>query len=566
MTPWILLFLLVPAYTLENWPSLSSILTVVQRSHRDVSKDVPNDQIGTFGVSLGTQLFARKDYSPDALVDFRNLLNVGTQTLMVDLYWNGATQIWQLCPAPYPANTTYTDDTIRLEWKGKTYNCDPSLTMALMVKSMVSYFGDTNNVLLVNIINLIINLKEIDFSTSNNGTVASKGDLSKYIPQTGSINTYGNSTLVDTFAEFGTLAFTPLDQDIFNGLRDDSFYNISGTSTPSVYYLAWLDLNRVAVRIAGNEVKDNWYSYNITETDKSVIFFPENPNAMMVASVTNETVLNECTTLLNNMGNIQTSQLVDMATKQHFKFILDDDTDSFNNDSYTRFISCGYSPILNAKEYSISNFTTGEDVRSQDLGAIINNFLARTFLLTELTDVDDEESMKAATRCVVFVSDLLSKVANCYNQYPYACQNISNPVDWFIGDDEREYFDAYSDACPEGYQFSVPHLLVELISMRNEIHKKNISYPVWVDINDITVNLCFVSGGPYANCPYQETVSKQKLVGLIAPSFVVGAVILVLMFLERFFRTNPIQTRRKTYWRRRVLEFNKLHEYEGVPS
>lgn len=567
MTPWFLYFLLATVLALENWPTLSSILTVVQRSHRDVGKDAPLDQIATFGVSLGSQLFAKEGYVPSALTDFRNLLNVGTQTVMVDLYWNGATQKWQMCPAPYPANVTG-DGTMELEWKGNTYNCDASFTMDSLVRAMLPFFQDTNNIMKVNVVNVLVNLKEIDFSSPNGTT--SYSDVLKYIPKVGSIASYGNETLAASFDSFGSTVFTPAEQDEFNGERDSTFYNTSGTSTPSVYNLAWLQLKRVAVRVAGNEIKDTQFSYNVTDEDKAAIFFPESSNAIIVRSIDNSTVDAECTNLEKNLGNLSTSLLVDMAINQHFKFVVDNDQNNFDNTTYTSFTNCGYSPILNASDYYVTtlevNNTSGNNTISNNIGDIINNFLSLAFLRTELTQDTDEESMKAATRCVVLLSALMIKVVNCYNKYPYACQNDLNPVEWHVGEDERAYFDAYGETCPDGYQFSVPHLLVELIALQNEIHKRNISYPVWIDINDITVNLCFVSGGPYADCPYQATVSRLKLVRLIAPSFVVGAVILVLMFMEKFFRTNPIQTRRKLYWRRRIAEFNKLHEYEGVPS
>ena len=67
------------------------------------------------------------------------------------------------------------------------------------------------------------------------------------------------------------------------------------------------------------------------------------------------------------------------------------------------------------------------------------------------------------------------------------------------------------------------------------VKQENVNYPIWIDLNDITVENCFVSGGPYAQCPYQETVTTDKFVRMIAPSFVVAMVVLVLIFIEKCF-------------------------------
>lgn len=53
---------------------------------------------------------------------------------------------------------------------------------------------------------------------------------------------------------------------------------------------------------------------------------------------------------------------------------------------------------------------------------------------------------------------------------------------------------------------------------------------------------------------------------MIAPSFAVGVVVLVLILIENIFRTNPIQTNRKRYWKKAIQEYYNKNDFEGVPS
>ena len=79
-----------------------------------------------------------------------------------------------------------------------------------------------------------------------------------------------------------------------------------------------------------------------------------------------------------------------------------------------------------------------------------------------------------------------------------------------------------------------------MLALMSYIERENISYPVWIDMNDITVPDCFVTGGPYATCPYQMTVTRLKLAGLIAPSFIVDSSHIGSHFLcEKIFSNQP---------------------------
>lgn len=176
-----------------------------------------------------------------------------------------------------------------------------------------------------------------------------------------------------------------------------------------------------------------------------------------------------------------------------------------------------------------------------------------------------EGNTNIAYQCVALYSDGW-RVANCYQNYHFACQNTSNCNDWYVASDlRRTYFEVYKNSCPPGYNFTLPRLAVENLSLKQYMRKANVKYPVWIDLNDITVSGCFVSGGPYAQCPYQRTVTPRTLVKMLAPGSVVALVLLIAIVVEMFAWLHPIETNRKKYWKKKLVEHHK-HDYEGVPS
>lgn len=93
-------FLMLYNQTTVNQTALNETLDVAIRTQRDISKPVPLDQLAVSGTSL-TTMFLNKGYSLDSISELRDLLDTGMQAIMVDLYWNEFTSVWQLCPAPF---------------------------------------------------------------------------------------------------------------------------------------------------------------------------------------------------------------------------------------------------------------------------------------------------------------------------------------------------------------------------------------------------------------------------------------------------------------------------------
>ncbi|KAK6455660.1 uncharacterized protein RJT20DRAFT_96912 [Scheffersomyces xylosifermentans] len=571
--------------SLQNWPSASPQLQVAIRTQRDVSKPVPIDQLVAPGLSLNSMVFEKEGYTLAALTDIASIIGVGVQNIMLDLYWNEFTKKWQLCPAPFPVNATFNlNSTVNVTWNKKTYQCAPSLTVNSLMEVINQYILGTHTNMDVNLIQILLNLKSIHYINSNQ----TKHFESAFISQNATFNALGNSTLNDTFSAIGSYIFTPIDLANYRStsssdLAYQSFYNMTTSALPSLETVLLTYFRRVFINVVSNELVGGERGYNFTASDNNTVFFRGDDLPSTITSNSDSEVLQECYNL-ENAPEVNLTAFNSLSLNTHFRYVIDNDKKPFSNDTFVRYLRCGYSPILNASSYEVS--TPSGVKQSSRLSEISNNFIPVSFwswapgepvamdsnstyaainnMSVEYVPESNDGS-QVAYKCVAISEDGWT-VENCYKQYQYACQGINSPHEWIIKGVRKQYFEAYKETCPNGYKFSLPFSSVEMLSLVSSIRIQNASYPVWIDLNDITVSDCFVSGGPYAECPYQRTVTEAKLASLIAPSFVVGVVVLVLIFMEKFIRVNPIQSNRKRYWKKTIQEYNKKHDYEGVPS
>lgn len=569
--------------SLNDWPRLSFESEVRIRSQRDLSYSRPIDQTTPYGMSLKT-LFDKHGYTPDSLSYITTMLEVGLSVLSVDLYYNNYTSNWQLCPAPYPINGTIPSASSQqtLQWNGNEYTCQPDFTPDLLMRQITTFLSETNTNMDANYLQILYRLHQFDYPPTTRNSTTNWNQV--FGGRTSGYENYGNLTLGDTVSSLGLSVFTPADLETFQEAAKETtgtyFYNDSSSAFPSVRLFVFDYLKRVTVMVAYDDVTNDLNMYNITDNDKLTIFF-NGDTVNMTNFIYNQDYMSlECLNYqVNNLVIPDTSVLESRALNTHFRYIYDSEDVQFDDFSFRAMVRCGFSPILNSTNYEINGTSTDE------VGDIINNFISYSFWSWEVeaspnqpdsyndTDIPEEfnddgnvRNNDEAIRCVVVDADGWT-ISNCYDDNHYACQNIYSPISWHIPESRMLYFEAFTDnRCPVNYTFGVPRLSLEMLGLIGAIADSDLEYPVWVDVNDITVVNCFVTGGPYAECPYQRTVSTRALAGLIAPSFVVAIVVLFLLFLEKIFRLNPIQTNRKRYWKKKITEYNKKNDYEGVPS
>ncbi|KAG5419260.1 MTC6 [Candida metapsilosis] len=555
--------------TSVNQTALNETLDVAIRTQRDISKPVPLDQLSVTGMSL-TKLFTNGDYSLDSISDLRGLLTTGMQAIMVDLYWNEFTSVWQLCPAPFPQNVTYSQNQkVKVAWNNATYTCEADFTTNHIMSIINSYLDSSNTNFDANFLHLLFNLKSIHYEKSN--LTMSLENI--YKPN--SLSTIvGNSTLNATISPISSYIFSP---NVLQEYRSQvhptsnlyaSFYNNSDNIMPPLQTVLLSQYKRILVNVLSNEIVSSPRGYSISSDDKQMIFV----NTTLPTSVRSAREAEPlCKELLSLNSDISRYNNLSLTTQ--FDYVIDDNDYQFSPNSAQNFLRCGFLPIFNATSYTVD----GKEI--SDVGDMFEAFTPYLFWSwrageprmsenssSEDTSTRKKEATNASFRCVVLTADGW-KVDDCYEKYQLACQNKTEPNDWYIPKDEQQsYFDVNRGHCPDGFNFSLPRSSTEMLSLMSAVKRQHADYPIWIDLNDITIPNCFVSGGPYAQCPYQMTVTTTRFVRMIAPASVVCIIVLIAVLLEKLLRTNHIQSNRKRYWKKALAEYYSKNDYEGVPS
>ncbi|CAH2350839.1 maintenance of telomere capping protein 6 [[Candida] railenensis] len=604
---------------------LSDVSDTAIRTQRDISRDIPIDQVSSLGISLNQLIFEKQGYTDEAVNSITTVLSLGVGTLMVDIYWNEFTQRWQLCPAPFPSNSTMNlSAVVDVSWNEQVYNCQVNTTIESIFSVVDSFLRTTNTNTDANMINVLVNLKDIRYPDTqySNLTVNSEAYQAYISPYVNNINEgllgLQETSLVQIVSPLGTSLFTPSELTNYRmellTSKSDSFYNESSLLYPTLDQYLFTEYNRVNTFISSNEMRSNaTYSYNFTGTDNSSLFTMQSNDSIDLVTISNTSLLHTCQTLLDSTDSYNVSIFSGFSHNSHFRYIIDNNDQIFTNFSIREYVKCGFSPILNSSTLayvdshsnstSPDNSTTTYDTLWASINVMLPNSLwafalgqpytpdtsdsgnstasndglsgsssnaNKTKIENDTDDDDDPSTSQVAFSCGTLSEEGIL-VNNCYLSLPFACQNTSNPDEWSIDFDNRKtYFDSYLDAsCPTGFYFSIPKSNIEMLSLLTYINKTTTSgskYPIWIDLNDITIPQCYVSGGPYASCPYQKTITYSTLVRMTAPSATVAVVVLVLIFLEKFIRVNPIHSNRKKHWKKVIEKYTNEQAYEGVPS
>lgn len=594
-------------FSTSNGPTVNDTLQHAIRSQRDVSKPIPIDRVEFSGVSLSS-FFESEGYSSDSLSNLYGLLKENIAGVMIDLYWNEFTSKWQLCPAPFPNNITYTSSNrvVDVLWNNRTYKCDPNLSTDDIMSILNNFIRDTNTDVEANFMHVMYNLKSIHYKKSNQ-TI----NLENAYKEKNSNFNVGMDTLNDTVSLLSSYIFTPLLLEQYQSSSSKNanssssiryidslnetqaiqkFYNQSTILMPSLQTTLLTQYKRLMVHVISNDMAESSRSYQISFSDKETIFF-NNVFPAMIGHTNNALADDFCYELTHayNGTDVNIMEFNRVLLNSTLRLIIDNDKTPFTTDSLSKYVRCGYCPVFNSTQYSSQKVTEGNSlIISQEFTSNlfwswapgqpsgpdnctnctrpVTNYTSKYSEASNGGSDEEEHSNNIAYKCVALTENGW-EVSNCYEKYLFACQNKLSRNEWKLDNyTKRNYFDLDDDDCPEGYFFSLPRLNIEMLSLMTTVKQENVSYPIWIDLNDITVENCFVSGGPYAQCPYQETVTTDKFVRMIAPSFVVAMVVLVLIFLEKVFRKTPIQTNRKRYWKKAIQEYYAKNDYEGVPS
>lgn len=574
--------------TMSSWATLAQQYVGPYIAERDISTNNPIDQLTYFGVSLNRVIFDVVGYSNTSLPLFQSLLNLKYSLFMVDLYWNHFTQKWQLCPAPIPANQTLDlSHMVQVLWNNQVYQCLPGFAVSDVFQYLNTYLSSTNVRLLANMVQFAFNLKSIyheervvlsNSSFYGVNISSTPHDLvpdayKSYGPEYLSI---GNSTLKDSLHPVDPSLFTPLDLQLWNTQQNNAAgpwrYPTQDTYLFSLY-------KRVFPFVLSNQIHNSSTGYNISTADADTFFIPgQSSFEPWVESYGNKAFVQNISSMLNET---HPSTYKSWAANTHFRLLVDDDTVPFTNETVSLYLRSGFSTILNSSNtltklnnqnavFQVANNYTPVSFWSWAPGQFCGDQAVNLSTIHLKLDQNNDTWYVAANSHTAYLCVSVTRdgwaLQNCYDKIRGVCQNNTNPYSWRLTDSIYSYLDWTNNlSCPQGYKVGVPHLSLEQFSLMSLLVTKNVLYPVWIDMNDITVPGCYVLGGPYALCPYQEAITTKNFFKSLAPSLLVALVLIVLIFCERFCVKTPIHTNRKRHWKRQIEEYYKDNDYEGVP-
>ncbi|SCV00027.1 LAMI_0G02388g1_1 [Lachancea mirantina] len=239
----------------------------------------------------------------------------------------------------------------------------------------------------------------------------------------------------------------------------------------------------------------------------------------------------------------------------------------FNPKDIFEYVRCGFSPI-------ITNEFDSPTLPGMD--SLLESALLWSW---QIGQPEEDESSKSnstsliAYRCAILHFQALNassywRTGNCYVSKDGLCRLLNKPFAWSLSTSESDYFELNDDdtdrKCPQNFDLSVPKSPLQQRAV--EIYLSTLESPdmdIWIDLNSIAVPDCWVVGGPYASCPYEQNVSARNFLHMLAPSCVFAAVLLLMMIYLNWQKV-PIQDNRKS-WKRVVNSYSRS-ESEGVPA
>ncbi|CDK24905.1 unnamed protein product [Kuraishia capsulata CBS 1993] len=522
----------------SEWPSLSATRATALRTQRDISKNISINEDVVIGARLSTLLWDVDGYQNSTLENVRNLLNVGVQALVLDVYLDESTLQWQLCPAPLPTNSDF--NVSSLKYNGATYVCDRYLTLEGLLDVVKTFLIETDTNLSANLLDLVFVLRSIWPSSD---------------PVSSALLESTNTSLTKAISSVG-LGRLFLSSDVSPDAR-------SNYDFPTLDNFLFSENKRVLPVIISDYLSSNT-SYEISDDESA--FFVKGKNTNVAFEHFGDL---EC------QGRVSESEVEDTLNYQ-FRFAYDDESSPFSTDDFKSTQLCGFTPILASPiqpledissflDYSFWSWAPAEPRNLTSLQKSVNS---------TQTDVSSSSDLYISN-CAVATSDGW-KATNCYAKHYAACRNDTDPYDWYIETSSKmTYFEAtglsqgnlndVDNICHDGAKFSCPRDAFQQAALLQVIEAKfgDEEVPVWIDMNSISSMNCWVTGGSNAACTYQKIVSKSVFSQMITPTCVCAFVLLMAMIILHFDRV-PVQTNRK-YWKRTLDKYSK-NEYEGVPS
>lgn len=499
------------------------------------------------GLNLRSTVFEVEGYSTQALSTVQAALELGYNQLVIDAYYSRANRRWQLCPSPFPKDATSSSGLyyqMPNPWNSSVerVTCQTNVTFDSLYQTISHYVTKSDTNLAVNVISIKFMLNELkeeneasnlaQFSNSVAGDDILGQNLSRVFPN----RLYTPSDLTH-------------DQDAQEVTKIGQF---NGSAVfPSMRTVLLTQFKRVIASYSNStlsptrdysEVIDPNLLFREINSSQSLLRWDDDGIGAKLFSACSQ--LNHSHDIFQDLKPFQ-----DMYTGM-FPSLQDSQTNNFGNDSIRIIAQCGITPVINRQLHNI------DDLVAPTENAFWSWAPGEPFTQNNSRSNADQA---VALQCALLTDEGL-RVGNCYESFPVLCQAPDDSFNWTISQNSSDYFHA-QDACTGTSNVGVPRSALESVSAQLAVLQSSKHFPVWVDLNSVAVQGCWVSGGPFARCPYYTKSLNRNGVALLSVAACVSFLLLVLMLLLSFRR---VSLRRNQFMWRRARKY--FSDYEGVPA
>ncbi|KAI8393712.1 uncharacterized protein BYT42DRAFT_609483 [Radiomyces spectabilis] len=568
-------------------PNITSAL----RIQRDIALNVTIDRIHWPAIHLAS--YFDRDYSAENIQTVENLLVMGYQRLVLDIYWDASRATWQLCPEVMPVTATDDDHdrNTNLRRVGR-YNCSPSTSFRQFMEAVNNYLlmtdlsTDSAN---THLIFLILNLHSL------NGTSGA------YALKPEKISSNDDSSL-------SNIIQSAIDRSVNNSPRyytprnlTDNRRNVNGSfyvdgmpyplpsrtdhNDPSPAWPAWGYLVERNVQLLvgfGKNNLPNGSNYDISD-DRDIIFDPEVLGAgSRMEKVTlkdmNATGWADCnrpgnTTVMipadGNSTHWQPPSQQASVLSWSWSFMMDGQ-DRFTYDTALHATECGYSPYFTASNYS----EKGSSYSVNDTGHFADNILSSIWSW----EVGEPRTSGNLHCAMIQRWNGRWRAGDCTHLLRVACRHVNDANEWVLTPTFFSYDRALS-ACPEDYVFDTPRIAQQNRMLFNVLQKDLVHESVddesestdpthhlfWINLNSATGDNCWVVGRN-STCWWLNHSGRPYLL-LIKTSIVGGIIVLILFGFCAWVKCARVWRSRKSRGRKNMVkQLLAKREYVTVPA
>lgn len=602
--------------TREQCQAVTALTALQTISQRDVAQNMTILDVIYLSLDMTTAVFQEQGYTHKSIDLISQILFLGFKSIHIDLYWNEQDRYWQLCPFIMGSEgTVLAPPGTSPEPNMQTLNNITCSTTSFknILDQYFSYISASSSSFVTSVLHFYIRLHSL--GTPPASPMALK-PLKKQSQQL--------SWLMNDI--FGSSLYTPenLINDRQNGRTYAQSSRIEDPVNGFPLSSDFLQDNfRIFVSVQNFSMRaDTTYPLNFLKHDAQFLFMqPDSHHSFskdVLGNFANSGMIVDPTIVFTNTTEEPTCR--DMTPKEFIgnltaiaasanskgsppppinpstlapgglvgKWYLVADTHNFpfTPSSISSYISCGLIPLVSAP-ISADNISS--------LIPLANSAIWSWAPDQPLPASDQPSNSPTVNRCAVL--DVYGwRVANCYDVYPTLCsflpldpsepyspQHDNQTLDqtllysWVFGRPST-YYDAESScprsapiSSPDGsfqrslpLQFATPGSALQDTSVRLQLAANgSVPYPIWIDLNSISISDCWVSGGPLAACPYDPDHWNRNKVALLSVAVTITFFLLVVIFFLQITKIPVRHNERR--WKRLVSKFTES-QYEGVPS